>query len=739
MTFIIADRVRETTTTTGTGAVTLLGAVAGYQGFSKIGNGNTCFYAIVHQTVAQWEVGVGTYASSGTTLTRTTVLDSSSSGSAVNFSAGTMDVFCTLPGAAIDIDSTFAANSDARIATQKAIKAYIAATSQPLDATLTALAAADWSANDIPIGTGANTLSQTTFAANTFPARASSGNLVAKTITDFGLSLVDDADASTSRTTLGLGTLATQSGTFSGTSSGTNTGDQTTVTGNAGTATALATPRNINGVAFDGTASITVTAAGSTLSDTVTVAKGGTGNTTFTAYSIICAGTTSTGAFQNVVGLGSTGQALISNGSAALPSWQTLPGGGDALTANPLSQFAATTSLQLKGVISDETGSGALVFATSPTFTTPILGTPTSGTLSTCTGLPISTGVSGLGTGVATAAGNSVNATGGIVTVDGSATLTNKTLTAAKIANAGFIADANGNELFIFATTASAINEISFNNAAAGGNPKFSATGGDTDVGIDWLVKGAGVYRFLASASGPTDMRLFEDADNGSNYVSLIAPASLSGNVVMTLPSATGTFATLDGSETLTNKTLTTPILGTPTSGTLTNCTGLPVAGITASTSTALGVGSIELGHANDTTLSRSTSGVLAVEGIVIPSISSTNTLTNKRNTPRITTITSSATPTINTDNCDCVTITALGAAINTMTSNLSGTPNNFDRLLFRIKDDGNARAITWGASFEACGVALPTTTVVSKRLTVGFIYDGVSTKWACVASAQEA
>lgn len=77
-------------------------------------------------------------------------------------------------------------------------------------------------------------------------------------------------------------------------------------------------------------------------------------------------------------------------------------GTGDALVASPLSQFAATTSAQLAGVISDETGSGALVFATSPTFITPALGTPASGTLTNATGLPISSGVSGLGTGIAT-------------------------------------------------------------------------------------------------------------------------------------------------------------------------------------------------------------------------------------------------------------------------------------------------------------------------------------------------
>ena len=73
-----------------------------------------------------------------------------------------------------------------------------------------------------------------------------------------------------------------------------------------------------------------------------------------------------------------------------------------ALTTNTLAQFAATTSAQLAGVISDETGTGALVFANTPTFVSPILGTPTSGTLTNATGLPIGTGVSGLGTGVAT-------------------------------------------------------------------------------------------------------------------------------------------------------------------------------------------------------------------------------------------------------------------------------------------------------------------------------------------------
>ena len=95
MTIIVKDRVKETTTTTGTGTITLAGAVSGFQAFSVIGDGNETFYTIAGG--GEWEVGIGTYTSSGTTLSRDTVLDSSNSGSLVNFSAGTKDVFVTYP------------------------------------------------------------------------------------------------------------------------------------------------------------------------------------------------------------------------------------------------------------------------------------------------------------------------------------------------------------------------------------------------------------------------------------------------------------------------------------------------------------------------------------------------------------------------------------------------------------------------------------------------------------------
>ena len=94
MALIVKDRVKETTTTTGTGTVTLAGASAGFQSFAAIGDGNTTYYAITSGN--DYEVGLGTYTASGTTLSRDTVLESSNSGSKITLS-GTSDVFCTYP------------------------------------------------------------------------------------------------------------------------------------------------------------------------------------------------------------------------------------------------------------------------------------------------------------------------------------------------------------------------------------------------------------------------------------------------------------------------------------------------------------------------------------------------------------------------------------------------------------------------------------------------------------------
>ena len=160
--------------------------------------------------------------------------------------------------------------------------------------------------------------------------------------------------------------------------------------------------------------------------------------------------------------------------------------------------------------------------------------------------------------------------------------------------------DTNGNTILATGPTASAINTISINNAPAGGSPGISAisTGStpDANVGINLVTKGSGTV-FIAVPSGqtPTIKGVGGDANHNLNLQS-------KGTGVV---QANGSTILVNGGA-----------LGTPSSGTLTNATGLPVSGIVSSTATALGVGSLEVGHATDATLSRSSAGVLAVENI---------------------------------------------------------------------------------------------------------------------------
>lgn len=258
-----------------------------------------------------------------------------------------------------------------------------------------------------------------------------------------------------------------------------------------------------------------------------------------------------------------------------------------------------------------------------------------------------------------------------------------------------------------------------------------SGTWQGTDIAVTdgGTGRATGTTAYALIATGTTATGVQQTLANGATTEILV------GGGATALP--IWTTATGSGSPVrATSPTLVTPLLGTPTSGTLTNCTGLPISGLVASTSTAIGVGSIELGDASDTTISRSAAGVIAVEGVVIPSISSTSTLSNKRITKRVGTTTSSATPTINTDNFDEYGLTAQTVDITSFTTNMTGTPSDGDTLIIRVTGTAS-RAITWGAKFAAGDVALPTTTSGTRTLIVGFkIINAVSTTvWQCMTS----
>jgi len=166
MAFVLADRVRETTTTTGTGTITLGGAAQSYQTFaSAIGNTNTTYYAIAHQNANEFEVGLGTVSTSGSnTLARTTVLKSSNSNSAVDFSAGTKDVFVTYPS------EKAVTTSDAQTLTNKTIDAsQLSGTvaNARLDAQLQDVAGLAVTNGNFIVGDGSNFVAETGATART--------------------------------------------------------------------------------------------------------------------------------------------------------------------------------------------------------------------------------------------------------------------------------------------------------------------------------------------------------------------------------------------------------------------------------------------------------------------------------------------------------------------------------------------------------------------------------------------
>jgi len=439
MALVLADRVKETTTTAGTGTVTLLGASAGFQSFAVVGNANTTYYTIAGQSTSEWEVGIGTYTSAGTLLARTTVLSNSSATepSALNFAAGTKDVFVTYPSSkSVNLDASGNAT---------ALGTPVAFVGTNITGTASGLTAGN-------VTTNANLTGDVTSVGN---ATAIAAGVIVDADINASAGIVDTKLATIS-TALKVSNSAT-------TATNANTASAIVARDASGNFTAgIVTATNVN-MGFTSTA----TAAGTTtLTASSTHYQRFTGVTTQTIVLPVTS-TLATGvnyAIENA----STGNLTVNSSGGNLVV-TVIPGVtvqcmciGTTLTTaadwDPeFNEFAAVT------------GTGSVVLSTSPTLVTPALGTPSAlvgtnitGTASGLTAGNVTTNanltgdVTSVGNATSIAAGvivnADINAAAGIVdtklaTISTASKVSNSATTAtnANTASAIVARDASGN------------------------------------------------------------------------------------------------------------------------------------------------------------------------------------------------------------------------------------------------------------------------------------------------------
>jgi hypothetical protein len=410
MALVLKDRVKETTATTSTGTYTLAGAVVGYQAFSVIGDGNTTYYAITNGT--DWEVGIGTYTASGTTLSRDTILESSNSGNAVNWGAGVKDIFCTYPAErSMYVDGTTITPAiSARLGfanlAQGSALSVLGVTGNATADNASIAAGTDHQVlrrSGTSLAFGAVNLAQSAAITGTLPV--ANGGTGQTSYTDGQLLIGNTTGNTLAKATLTAGTgISITNGAGSITVAATNNG---TVTSVGGTGT-------VNGITLTGTVTssgnLTLggTLSGVSLSTQVTgtlpIANGGSGQTTAQAAMNAFAGATTSGSYLRGNGTNVV-MSTIQAGDVPTLNQNTTGSAATLTTARTFqTNLASTSAVSFNGSanvtpgvtgtlpvanggtgVTSSTGSGSVVLSTSPSLTTPVLGTPTSGNLSNCT------------------------------------------------------------------------------------------------------------------------------------------------------------------------------------------------------------------------------------------------------------------------------------------------------------------------------------------------------------------
>ncbi len=331
MALVVADRVQETSTSTGTGSLTLLGAVSGYQSFAIIGNGNTTFYTITDSTGA-WEVGIGTYSTAGPTLARTTVVASSNSGAAVSFGSGVKNIFVTYPAS----NAVYASNNAGTAGYALISNGSGVAPSWQAISSTTATNIAGGASTYIPYqsGVGATTFSSlftfdgTFVGAPKYSASISISGTANTGAYSYGSLNYSDANivAAYNSTANNYIQMILQNG-----NSGSSASADYVVSNNLGTANTYYGNFGINSSGFTGTGAFSLPNAtylsattgdlvlGTTTSNNVHIVVNGS------ATDAITVNTANAVAFNN--SYGSAGQVLTSAGNGAPPTWASSGGG----------------------------------------------------------------------------------------------------------------------------------------------------------------------------------------------------------------------------------------------------------------------------------------------------------------------------------------------------------------------------------------------------------------------------